>query len=316
MESPSSHLRLGVPVTHGELNGRGKVLETSSEPSRKLQPRHIDAFQLNIVSAQRVVPVSPSKPRSKPGKTVEDALPGRSSSYMDKVDRGRSKSPASIASTVSSIPSFIASEISSPSTPSLCSVEYMDHIGSRSGSPASAIPNVALELDGKRSLRSGDASSWRGMGGIAVATEVEPEVAALLALKKRLADRLYGAQLVTRPAESRANVTELLSLRTRLANALREGNCGAGAAERVGANVKEIHQRHLRLAKALCEGNRSSGIAERVASSAGVALAEAASAVVPSLPSPRFLAVVCDGLAYLLPSVAPNMHTADTGRFG
>jgi len=303
-----------MEASSSQCNGFGKALETYPEPSRKQQPMHDYATELGG-SAHRALAVSPCRPCLKPRKAVKEAPLGRSSSYLGKADRGRSASPASVASTASSIPSFTASVNSLPSTPSHCSIEYMDSLGSRHGSPVPAVPKMAGQLDGHGPLHTGDASTWSGMGGIAVAAEVEPDVSALLVLKKRLTDRLYGAQPGPRRVDKGANVTELLSLRLRLANALSEGNCNGGAAKSMRANVTEILPLRVRLTEALREGNCGSGVAMKVASSVDDALARSASAVVPSMASPRFVAVVCDGLAYLLPSAASNMHMADAGRF-
>jgi len=302
-EASSSPWYFGAPLLPREQSGLSKALKTSPNPSHKQQPMHDDGIELSV-SAHRAVARSHCRPRLTPQKMVEEALPGRSSSYIGKSDRGRSTSPASVASTASSIPSFTASVNSLPSTPSM---EYLDLLGSRHGSPASARPTSALELDSSRTLHIADATSRCGVGSIAVAAEVEPDIVALNVLKKSLADRLYCAQPDPPCADSGANITELLSLRLRLASALRESTCGSGVADSVGANVAEIHSLRLRLANALRKGNCGSGAADSAASSADDALAGAASAVVLLTPSPRFVAVVCDGLAYLLPSAASSM---------
>jgi len=305
-EASSSPWYFGAPLLPREQSGLSKALKTSPNPSHKQQPMHDDGIELSV-SAHRAVARSHCRPRLTPQKMVEEALPGRSSSYIGKSDRGRSTSPASVASTASSISSFTASVNSLPSTPSHCSMEFLDLICSRHGSPAPAIPTSALELDSSRTLHIADATSRCGVGSIAVAAEVEPDIVALNVLKKSLADRLYCAQPDPPCADSGANITELLSLRLRLASALRESTCGSGVADSVGANVAEIHSLRLRLANALRKGNCGSGAADSAASSADDALAGAASAVVLLTPSPRFVAVVCDGLAYLLPSAASSM---------
>lgn len=290
IRSLSSEWYHAVPLPTGKLPGRGKALETSPEPSqrqqRQKQPRRGAAAQRSGTWASHVAAASPWKPWPAPVKVMEEPIAGPSSSQKGSDGRGRSISPASAVSTASSLPSSLPSL---PSTPSRCNSEHDDLAGFGSISPVPAELALAL-VPGSRPPLVSDGHSHCGMSNNAAAKEAEPDVAALLSLKNRLAERIREAQPGPFRADSGADVAELQSLRLRLANALRETD-GGGASTRSSA--------------------RSAGAAP-----ADPARRIALPAQAESAASPRVVAVVRDGLAYLLPPQAPNvLRIAGSRRF-